>query len=200
MNTHQHYFTSQPAVTSRPVTARLRLPDLDVELVSDSGVFSYGEVDRGTELLLRTIPPPPHGDLLDLGCGYGVIATTLALRAPHARIHAIDVNHRALELTRENAQRLVAGNISVTTPEDVAPGLRFAALYSNPPVRIGKAPLHDLLSMWIDRLAPDGDAFLVVQRHLGSDSLAAWLAQRGHQVERLRSKGGYRVLRVHARS
>jgi len=86
----------------------------------------------------------------------------------------------------------------VGDPDTVPGGLRFAAIYSNPPVRLGKAGLHELLLQWIARLEPGGTATLVVQRHLGADSLAAWLTSLGHRVERVRSRGGYRVLEVHA--
>jgi 16S rRNA G1207 methylase RsmC len=76
--------------------------------------------------------------------------------------------------------------------------VRFAAIYSNPPVRVGKAALHDLLLKWLPRLKPGGRAYLVVQRNLGADSLATWLATQGYQVGRLKSKKGYRILEVYA--
>jgi 16S rRNA (guanine1207-N2)-methyltransferase len=195
--TQDHYFSARPAAPSRPATARLSLPDLTLNLTTDRGVFAYGAVDRGTELLLRTVPSPPAGDLLDLGCGYGPIAIALALRNPAARVWAIDVNERAIGLCRQNAEAAGATNVHVAEPTDVPTGLRFAALYSNPPVRLGKSPLRELLEGWLNRLLPDGRAYLVVQRHLGSDSLAKWLGERGYTVDRLRSRAGYRVLEVH---
>jgi 16S rRNA (guanine1207-N2)-methyltransferase len=194
-----HYFSAQPEARSRPATATLRLPDIEVELLTDSGVFSHGAVDRGSELLLRSVAPPPSGEILDLGCGYGVIALVSALRAPQAHVWAIDVNQRALELTAANAARLGATNVTAAHPDDVPGDVRFDAILSNPPVRIGKDALHSLLSQWLARLLAGGAAHLVVQRHLGSDSLAAWLGEHGHSVERVRSRGGYRVLRVHVR-
>jgi 16S rRNA (guanine1207-N2)-methyltransferase len=192
-----HYFDPTPEVASRPHTVKLRLRDAEVELQADRGVFGSKRIDLGTEVLLREAPAPPaSGDLLDLGSGYGPIAIALARRSPGARVWAVDVNERAVELTRANAAATGASNVVAALPDDVPAGLRFAAIYSNPPVRVGKRPLHELLQRWLGRLAPGGRAYLVVQRNLGSDSLATWLAEAGYPVERLKSKKGYRVLAV----
>jgi 16S rRNA (guanine1207-N2)-methyltransferase len=193
---HQHYFTTRPHVASHPVPVRVALPDRTLELITDRGVFAHGHLDRGTELLLRSVPLSPDGELLDLGCGYGAIAITLALRAPQAHVWAVDINERAIELCERNAHASGATNVTVGTPDHVPESIRFSAIYSNPPVRLGKEPLHDVLDTWLARLRPDGVAWLVVQRHLGSDSLAKWLMERGRSVSRLRSKWGYRVLEV----
>jgi 16S rRNA (guanine1207-N2)-methyltransferase len=192
-----HYFSPTPGAPSRPTTLRLDLPDVSLSLQADRGVFSAGRVDPGTKLLLLEAPPPPAaGDLLDLGCGYGPIALTLARRAPGATVWAVDVNERALDLTRANAAAAGLDNVRVARPEDVPADLRFAAIWSNPPVRIGKAALHDLLDRWLSRLADDGRALLVVQKHLGADSLHRWLQQRGWDVDRRASRMAYRVLDV----
>lgn len=187
-------------MASRPRTLTLRLPDLTVSLASDAGVFSRGGVDAGTRFLLRRAPRPPlSGDVLDLGCGYGAIAVTLAMRSPGARVWAVDVNERAIDLTARNAAAFGCANVSVALPHDVPADLRFVALYSNPPVRVGLERLHALLTLWLDRLLPDGAAHLVVHRHLGSDSLARWLAEERFPVERLASHAGYRILAVRPR-
>lgn len=197
-----HYFNPSPEVASRPHTVRLRAAGLDLELQADRGVFGARRVDLGTLTLLKEAPaPPPEGDILDLGAGYGPIAIALAKAAPQARIWAVDVNERALELARANVETAgVAANVTVAAPDEVPAGVRFAAIYSNPPVRVGKAALHGILDRWLDRLAAGGAAYLVVQRNLGSDSLAAWLAGSGRAVERLKSKKGYRILQVRAHS
>ena len=194
-----HYFDARPAVESRPHTVRLNLGELALELQSDRGVFGSRALDLGTMTLLREAPPPPPaGELLDLGCGYGPIAITLALRAPEARVWAVDVNERALELTRANAATARASNVAVALPDGVPADIRFDAIYSNPPVRVGKGPLHELLLRWLPLLRPAAAANLVVQRNLGSDSLAAWLGTQGYQVRRVKSKKGYRILEVTA--
>lgn len=192
-----HYFDPTPEVASRPHTVKLRLRDGELDLQADRGVFGSKRIDLGTAVLLREAPSPPaSGELLDLGAGYGPIAIALARLSPAARVWAVDVNERAIELTRANAAAAGVSNVVAALPDDVPADMRFDAIYSNPPVRVGKGPLHELLQRWLDRLAPGGRAFLVVQRNLGSDSLAAWLAEAGYPVERLKSKKGYRVMAV----
>lgn len=191
----QHYFTAQPRTASRPARIRVELPDLSVELLTDRGVFAYAQLDRGTETLLRTIPTPARGSrLLDLGCGYGAVSITLAKRCPSCTIWAVDVNERALALCEENARNLGVENVRTMLPDEVPADIRFNAIYTNPPIRVGKERLHELLATWLDRLQPGGRAYLVAQRNLGADSLAAWLRERGHPVDRIRSRSGYRVL------
>jgi 16S rRNA (guanine1207-N2)-methyltransferase len=194
-----HYFDQDPAVASDRRTVPLVLPDLSVTLTTDRGVFGRDAVDPGTKLLLLEGPPPPaEGDLLDLGCGYGPIAVALARRAPAARVWAVDVNRRALELCATNAE--AAGvEVRAATPDEVPTDVRFAGIWSNPPVRIGKGALHALLVTWLERLAPDGRAALVVHRHLGADSLARWLAEQGWPATRIGSRMGYRLLEVGSR-
>jgi 16S rRNA (guanine1207-N2)-methyltransferase len=191
-----HYFDPDPAARSAPATVALALPDLTVRLATDRGVFSPGAVDAGTRYLLIEAPPPAGGTVLDLGCGYGPVAVALALRVPAATVWAVDVNRRALDLCRANAEANGAANVVVAAPDDVPADLSFDAVWSNPPVRIGKPALHDLLRRWLGRLAPGGQAWLVVHKHLGSDSLARWLEAEGFPTERAGSRAGYRLLRV----
>jgi 16S rRNA (guanine1207-N2)-methyltransferase len=196
-----HYFEARPEVASKPRTVRLKTADLDLVLEADRGVFGSRAVDLGTTMLLKEAPPPPaKGDILDLGAGYGPIAIALARRAPQATVWAVEVNQRALELAKRNAELNFSPNVAVAEPDQVPPDLKFKAIYSNPPVRVGKAPLHDLLLKWLPRLEPDGVAYLVVQRNLGADSLAAWLIEQGYPTTRLKSKKGYRILEVRPRS
>lgn len=195
-----HYFDSDPAVASDPTDVLWSLPDGPLRITTDRGVFGHGRVDAGTKLLLISVPlPAADGDLLDLGCGAGAIALTLARRSPSARVWAVDVNQRALALTDANAASNRIDNVRTALPEQVPPEVRFRTIWSNPPIRIGKAALHDLLISWLDRLTPDGEAHLVVQRHLGADSLARWLTEQGFGVERAAVGAGFRVLRVRPR-
>jgi 16S rRNA (guanine1207-N2)-methyltransferase len=190
-----HYFTTQPSAAHRPGQVRVVLPDLYLELATDSGVFSPGRLDPGTRLLLEEGPrPPAAGDLLDLGCGYGPIACALAARAPGATVWAVDVNERALALCAANAAGAGLANVRCVTPD--VPGIPalFAGIWSNPPVRIGKEPLHALLRAWLARLAPGAAATLVMGRNLGADSLRAWLEEEGRPVTRLAARSGYRLL------
>lgn len=196
-----HYFDVDPPVDSDRRRVRLVLPDLSLELTTDRGVFARDGVDPGTKLLLSEAPAPPaQGDVLDLGCGYGPIALTLARRAPATTVWALDVNRRALALTEANASAAGVTNVRAVAPEDLPDGIRFAAIWSNPPVRVGKAVLQELLGRWLGRLVPQASAWLVVHKHLGADSLARWLAGEGFATERRRSRMGYRLLEAQARS
>lgn len=196
-----HYFSPSPGSPSRPGTVRLDLPDLSLTLRTDRGVFSGDRIDPGTKVLLDTddgSPLPPRGDLLDLGCGYGPVALTLATRAPGCRVWAVDVNGRALDLARANAAAAGLGNVVVARPDEVPADVRFAAVWSNPPVRVGKPALHEMLAGWLGRLGAGGHGRLVVHKHLGADSLHRWLEDEGWTVRRVRSRLGYRVLEVRA--
>jgi len=112
------------------------------------------------------------------------------------------VNERALDLVRRNAQALGLENVNAVKPEDVPDDLAFITIRSNPPIRVGKDELHGMLLRWLPRLEPGSDAWLVVQRNLGSDSLHRWLdgALPGDfSVLRAATNKGYRVLRVKRR-
>jgi 16S rRNA (guanine1207-N2)-methyltransferase len=191
------YFAEEPEAPHRPGLVHVVLPDVHLALQTDAGVFSPGRLDPGSRLLLETAPPPPPaGDLLDLGCGYGPLALVLASRAPGASVWATDVNRRALALCSINKGAAGLGNVRCVPPGDPGLPASFRLIWSNPPIRIGKAALHELLSDWLARLTADGEAFLVVQRNLGSDSLQRWLAGAGWAADRFAARAGYRVLRV----
>jgi len=196
-DSQQHYFTDDPGIRTARRLITASLPGLTLEMETDAGVFSGSQLDPGTRILLERAPAPPkRGSLLDLGCGYGPIALTLASKSRQARIWAVDLNNRALGLVQDNAARAGLDNITPSRPEEVPEDVRFAAIYSNPPIRVGKAALHAMLLQWLPRLMPSGSAYLVVQRNLGSDSLAKWLNGEGFPTERLTSQMGYRILRV----
>lgn len=195
-----HYFSASPASPENLRRIRVRLSGGDVEVTTAGGVFSPDHIDSGTSVLLSgSPPPPPGGQLLDLGCGWGPIALSLALDAPHATVWAVDVNERALDLVRRNAEALGLGNVNAALPDDVPDDVTFRTIRSNPPIRVGKNELHGLLDRWIPRLDERSDAWLVVQRNLGSDSLQRWLASTlptGFSVHRASTARGFRILRV----
>ncbi len=195
-----HYFSARPASADERHALRVRLRGREVDVVTAGGVFSHGRLDLGTQVLLRSVPAPPDGGhLLDLGCGWGPVAIAMAQEAPAATVWALDVNERALDLVSRNAAALGLTGVRAVRAADVPAEVRLDAIWSNPPIRVGKPVLHELLRTWLPRLADDGEAHLVVQRNLGADSLARWLETElgdGFAVTRAASAKGFRVLRV----
>lgn len=190
-----HYFDEEPTTESSPRDVQLSLPDMQLVLTTDRGVFGYDRVDSGTKLLLLQAPAQStSGNLLDIGCGTGAIALAMARRSPAATVWAVDVNERARTLCRSNAERNGISNITVCAPDDVPAEIAFDTIWSNPAIRIGKPALHAMLLRWFGQLAPGGSAVLVVHKHLGSDSLQAWLGAQGYPTTRLASSAGYRIL------
>jgi 16S rRNA G1207 methylase RsmC len=205
MSEHEHYFTARPATPDEQRTVDVRLAGRQVQVRTAGGIFSPDGLDKGTAVLLREVPDPPdRGDLLDLGCGWGPVALTLGLLAPHARVWAVDVNERSVALAQANARSLGLGGVLALTPDEVPDDVRFAAIWSNPPIRVGKAALHAMLLRWLPRLEAGGAAYLVVQKNLGSDSLQRWLREHlpeeAYAVSRHASDKGFRVIEVRAAS
>ncbi|HEV7171951.1 class I SAM-dependent methyltransferase [Pedococcus sp.] len=201
MSTHEHYFTAEPASPAEQQSVTLELAGREVTVRTAGGVFSPDRLDKGTAVLLREAPSPPaSGTLLDLGCGWGPIAITLALTSPEATVYAVDVNERALDLLRGNAAALGLDGVVASRPDGIPQDVRFDAIWSNPPIRVGKAALHEMLLHWLPRLAPGGAAYLVVQKNLGSDSLQRWLTEQldpdSYAVSRFATDKGFRVLEV----
>jgi 16S rRNA G1207 methylase RsmC len=193
----EHYFSADPSVafTRTPVVADVWGRELT--LTTGSGVFAQGRLDIGTAVLFRETVPPTARHYLDLGCGYGVIGLALASVVDGSVVRGVDVNERAVLLANENASRLgVADRFVASTPGGVPADETYDEIWSNPPIRIGKQALHDLLQAWFLRLDVEGRAVLVVQRHLGADSLVRWLAEQGWPVERLRSRASFRLFEV----
>jgi 16S rRNA G1207 methylase RsmC len=194
-----HYFSAEPASPEEHRSVEVTLAGRRLTLTTARGVYSPDRLDPGTAVLLAGAPDPsPTGDLLDLGCGWGPVALTLALRSPGAHVWGVDVNRRSLDLCRRNAAAAGVDNVTFCEPDGVPGQVRFATIWSNPPIHVGKAALHDLLERWLPRLEDDGVAHLVVQKHLGSDSLQRWLNDRdwGLRCTRLSSAKAFRILEV----
>ncbi len=196
----EQYFAADPQ--SKDVRRRLHVTlrgnEADVEV--SNGVFSGNRLDLGTSVLLRQAPEPPEeGSFLDLGCGWGPIALTLGFESPRAEVWALDVNERALELTKRNAEINGVENVRAVLAADIPSDKTFDLIWSNPPIRVGKEALHELLMSWLPRLNDGGAAYLVVQKNLGSDSLIPWLASHlgeGYEVGKYASSKGFRVIEV----
>ena len=195
-----HYFSQEPKSEYQPKQIELDVAGEVFKVSTASGTFSPLRLDVGTSVLIDHLElAPKDGNILDLGCGWGPIALNLAKHSPKAKVWAVDVNSRSLELTAENAKTLGLSNIQTATPESVEPDIKFSGIWSNPPIRIGKKELHGLLLTWLPRLEKGGSAYLVVQKNLGSDSLQKWLTEtliEGYEVSRLTSIKTYRIIKV----
>lgn len=198
-----HYFTTPDGPETRS-ELNIELRGRRLRVVTASGVFSPKALDKGTAVLLDAVPDPDGSELLDLGCGWGPITVAMgsAATTADARVTAVDVNKRSLALTRDNA---AAHGVTVETylPDRVPEERMFDVIWSNPPIRIGKDALHELLLRWLPRLSPTGTAWLVVQKNLGADSLQEWLAQtlpehtgQRWTVQRAATSKGFRVFSV----
>lgn len=194
-----HYFSDEPSLPSKESTYEFEFDGRTIVIASDRGVFSSSGLDKGTAVLLKhinvAVATLPDGDIVDVGCGAGPLTMALAARFPDRIVWGIDVNSRALDLTRRNAKRNGLGNVRVATPEDF-PATVVAGIWSNPPIRVGKDALHKILLSWLTMLHHDGLCRLVVSKNLGGDSLQRWLTDKGFSCERLASKGGFRVFEV----
>jgi 16S rRNA G1207 methylase RsmC len=196
----EHYFSSDPDTEFKPREIQVELAGRSFAVTTAGGVFSPDHVDSGTAVLLAHLDEvPPGGNLLDIGCGWGPIALSLALASPKSTVWAVDVNQRSLDLTAMNAKRLGLTNIKTAKPEDVPGDLSFTGIWSNPPIRVGKAVLHEILQTWLPRLTIGGESLLVVQKNLGADSLQRWLENglgEAFGISRIDSSKGFRVLSV----
>ena len=189
----EHYFSSEPVGEFQPKLIEVTIAEKKVTVETAGGIFSPDHIDTGTAVLLEHLDlTPAVGDVLDIGCGWGPIALSIAAYRPHTMVWAVDVNERALELTRRNSARLGLTNVKVCTPDQVPTNIEFAGIWSNPPIRVGKDVLHDILKTWIPRLAIGASSFLVVQKNLGADSLLP----KNFFSERFDSGKQFRVLKV----
>lgn len=200
----EHYFSETPGGEFKPKQIAIELDGRSVSLTTAGGVFSPDRLDQGTSVLLEHLDEvPASGNILDIGCGWGAISLAIAHRSPKATIWAIDVNERSLELTRMNAEKLGITNIKTAKPDEVPPDTQFSGIWSNPPIRVGKDELHSLLLKWLPKLSIAAEAYLVVQKNLGADSLHRWLESSlpdGFSVIRVDTAKSFRVLRVKNRT
>lgn len=195
---NDHYFSADPSSVDQRHDVQVSIWGTGYTMTTGSGVFARDGLDKATDVLLRNSQPPTGGmTLLDLGCGWGAIACALASEDPMAAVWATDSNERALDLTRANAHRVNA-TVNVAAPDDIPADLQFDEIWSNPPIRVGKQRLHELLLRWLPRLKPGGVARLVVGKNLGADSLQAWLIDQGWPTKRQISARGFRILIVTA--
>jgi 16S rRNA G1207 methylase RsmC len=195
----EHYFSADPASPAKLNSVTFEAEGQSFTLQAASGTFSSGKLDPGTKVLLGLSTHfPTTGKVLDLGCGWGPIGISIAKLRPHTEVLGLDVNERSIELANQNAARLRLTNFQAVNSSKLDETEVFDAIWSNPPIRIGKQRLHDLLSENIAKLKPTGSAYLVVQKQLGADSLQQWLADTypEREVVRVENSKGYRVIKI----
>lgn len=196
----EHYFSESPSSALSLSAREIELRGHTVSVHTASGTFSPSGIDRGTEVLLKYAPAAPtQGTFLDIGCGWGPISLALALESPKATIYGVDVNERARQTAQANADSLGLGNVTICDPESVPAELEFDLIWTNPPIRVGKKALHDIVAKWLNRLTSEGEAFVVIAKKLGGDSLQGWINEGGagsFNAVRVETAKGFRVLRV----
>ena len=191
----EHYFSADPSVPFERERFTVEVWGHELTLDSGSGVFSRGHLDHATAVLFRELQPPVQGQFLDLGCGYGVIGLAIVRAVPLASVIGVDVNERALLLANDNARAAgLDSRFVACTPEQVPGDQVFDEIWSNPPIRIGKEALRELLLTWLPRLSPAGRMVMVIGKNLGGDSMQRWLTDQGWPTRRLASSKGFRVL------
>ncbi|MEW6725289.1 MAG: methyltransferase [Bacillota bacterium] len=194
----EQYFTTRPSSREEVAEFSEEIRGIRLTLLTGGGVFSRNRIDFGTRLLLEYLELPETGPFLDLGCGYGPIAITVARLRPGVRVIGVEVNQRAAQLAMENAVRNQAANVEIRTGSGFAPvaGEQFSAIITNPPFRAGKALVHAWLEQAADHLAPEAALWVVVGNKQGAESLTGRMKQLYHEVGVVKCKGGFRVLRA----
>lgn len=194
---NDQYYSREPESASRPVECAFSFRGKDLRFTTDSGVFSRGELDTGTRLLLEALPEELSGDILDLGCGWGAIGISLKAVFPGASVTLADVNLRALELSRKNAVR---NGVKVECVESdglsALAGRRWDAVITNPPIRAGKAVIQSLFAQAASALKPEGALYLVIRKQQGAESCIAYLKTLFSSVEKLDRSGGFWVIKA----
>jgi 16S rRNA (guanine1207-N2)-methyltransferase len=195
----EHYYTPSPGAESRPKHWTAVLRGRELRFKTDAGVFSKGEVDFGTRLLIESFRPigPAGGKLLDAGCGYGPIGLALAAELKGSVVHLVDVNQRALELARENAKINGIGNVRIYASDrlDGVGETGFAAVLTNPPIRAGKRVVEGIFGQSLEKLAPGGELWAVIRRRQGAPSAMEKLREIFGNAEMVERKKGYCILR-----
>jgi len=190
-----HYFTPLPATELRSRLVRWLDGDHEFGFRTAAGVFSRGGVDRGTRLLLEAVDVTGAQNILDLGCGYGVVGVVLARRAPQARVVLIDVNPRAVALAAENIGLNDATNAEAVCGDGCGPvaGRRFDVIAMNPPIRAGRAVVLRLLREARECLTPAGRLYLVARTRQGAQTLGRLMGELYPRVAEVERGGGFRV-------
>ena len=192
--TNDHYYTEHPNSESRPAEARFTYRGKEFSLTTDAGVFSRGELDAGTRILLNALPDSLSGSVLDLGCGWGPVGVCVKTLNPGCAVTFADINSRALELTRKNAEKYGVEGVFIQSDGFSAIEGMFDCVITNPPIRAGKKTIYQMFADSAERLNPGGTLYLVIRKQQGAPSALQYLATVFPQVDVIDKSGGYWVI------
>ncbi|MUT68178.1 class I SAM-dependent methyltransferase [Paenibacillus sp. NEAU-GSW1] len=190
-----HYYTQKPGVKHDRQTHQAELNGYSFKFITDAGVFSKSGVDYGSRVLLRALELDVNAKVLDVGCGYGPIGLTAAKLAPEGHVTMIDINERAVQLSKENAALNGIANVEVLQSDlyDAVKEKRFDAILTNPPIRAGKETVHRIFEEGYELLVPGGKMWVVIQKKQGAPSAEAKLQSLFGDVEEVTKDKGYRI-------
>ena len=194
-----HYFINDETLASRPRKINYAFKGVDFSLDSDVGVFSKNELDKGSELLIETLLPSNLGEnLLDLGCGIGVIGLTLAYFHPNLNVTLSDVNTRALGLCNANATSLKLSQRVTILQSDIYLEIegKFDSIVSNPPIRAGKKVTYEIYRGALTHLIDGGSLYIVIRKQQGALSVKSYLEELFGNVAVLAREKGYYILKA----
>lgn len=192
---NDHYYSQTPTSESRPVTASFSYRGHELTLMTDAGVFSRGELDNGTRILLNALPEALHGRILDLGCGWGPVGICVGLENPDAQIVFSDINERALALTQKNAAQYHVDGTFVQSDGFASIEGDFDCVITNPPIRTGKQAIYQMFSDACQRLTKQGELYIVIRKQQGAESAKKYLQTLFPDVAVIDKSGGYWIIR-----
>lgn len=193
---NDQYYTADPSSESRPVPCAFPYRGHGLSFMTDAGVFSKGELDVGSRLLLDALPTL-QGDVLDIGCGWGAIGIAVAKANKQARVTMLDVNRRALGLCQENCLRNgVTAEILESDGMAAVLGRKFDAIITNPPIRAGKQVIYKMFADAAASLNTEGALYLVIRKQQGAESCVKYLKTLFNEVEKLDKSAGFWVLKA----
>lgn len=192
----EHYFSRRPSAEPRYGVISVGLRGRFFEFLTSSGVFSKKRIDLGTRLLVESMLLPESGNVLDLGCGYGVVGVVVAVLNPRLQVFLVDINERAVRLARENAKRNGARNVVFESGFLYEPvdDVRFDAIFSNPPVSAGLKVVLPIVEQAPLHLVSGGVLEVVVRSKIGGKRLSETMEETFGSVKVLARGSGYRVL------
>jgi 16S rRNA (guanine1207-N2)-methyltransferase len=194
----EHYYSAKPTTAHEHNQIEVKLRGKDLTFVTDAGVFSKKEIDFGSKLLIETMIVDRNDSVLDVGCGYGPIGISAAFLADQGRVTMIDINERAVLLSRDNAKLNGLSNVTVQQSDLLAQVLehKFNCILTNPPIRAGKTIVHDIFVQAYDALVPGGHLWVVIQKKQGAPSAFAKLASLFGNVVEVTKDKGYRIFKA----